>query len=205
MSPTFYFDIVQGSADWFAARRGIPTASEFATVLAKGQKPGEASKTRRKYMLQLIADRMGADPGEQYTNAAMERGKVMEAEARDAYAFIKGVEPTQVGFVRRGDVGASPDSLIGGNGLLEIKTKVPHLQLETLLGNRLPPEHVAQVQGQLWVCEREFCDFVSYWPKLPPFILRVYRDEAYIAELASGVDAFLSELAALQDRIERAA
>lgn len=198
--PIYYYDIAQNSPEWLAARAGIPTASEFATVLASGRGGGE-SKTRRKYMLRLIAERMGAQMPEPYTNASMERGHAMETEARNAYAFIADTEPTLVGFVRNGEAGASPDALVGDAGLLEVKTKQPDLHLEVLLAGVLPPEHKPQVQGQLWVAEREWCDFVSYWPKLPPFIIRVHRDEAYIAELQTGVAKFLDELNALQASI----
>ena len=200
MKAVYHYDIAQNSPEWMAVRAGIPTASMFDTVMASGRGGGE-SKTRRKYMLRLIAQRLGADNPEPYTNASMERGHEMEMEARRTYAFINDCEPTLVGFVRRGDVGASPDALIGEDGLLEVKTKQPDLHLEVLLAGVLPPEHKPQVQGQLWVAEREWCDFVSYWPKLPPFIHRVYRDEAYITELANGVAQFMDELVALQAKV----
>jgi hypothetical protein len=189
------FDCEQGSAEWFAARAGIPTASEFATVLAKGRGGGGGeSKGRRTYMLKLVGERLTGQPMESYSNDHMERGKAMEDEARDLYAMVRDVEPERVGFMRRGDAGASPDSLIGTAGLAEIKTKLPHLQIEVLLANRLPPEHVAQVQGQLWISGREWCDFVSYWPGLPLFVARVQRDEVYIAALAAAVAEFNAEL-----------
>lgn len=196
------FDCEQGSPEWFAARAGIPTASEFATVMAKGRGGGD-SKTRRTYMLKLIGERLTGKPMESYSNEHMERGKVMEAEARDLYAMVKDADPQRVGFMRRGDAGASPDSLIGTDGLVEIKTKLPHLQIEVLLANRLPPEHVAQVQGQLWVSGRSWCDFVSYWPGLPLFVTRVHRDEIYIATIKAEVEEFLSEMVGIATQIER--
>jgi len=189
-------EVEQGTPEWFAARAGIPTASEFSTVMAKGR-DGGASVTRRKYMLQLAGEILtGEATPDGYTNPHMERGKVMEAEARDLYAFMRDAEPVRVGFVRNGQKGASPDSLIGDNGGLEIKTALPHIQIERLLKGDLPAEHKAQVQGSMWVAEREWWDFVSYWPKLPPLIVRVYRDEEYIAGLAKAVDAFNEELEA---------
>jgi hypothetical protein len=191
------FDCEQGSPEWFECRRGIPTASEFATVMAKGE-----GKTRRTYLLKLLGERLTGEPTESYSNVHMERGKEMEAEARAMYEFMKDVETRQVGFIRNGDRGASPDSLIENNGGCEIKTKLPHLQLDVLLRDRLPPEHVAQCQGFLWVAEREWVDFVSYWPKLPLFVKRVYRDEEYIKNLASEVALFNAELAQLVDRFE---
>lgn len=192
----------QGTEDWFRARLGIPTASEFSTVMAKGKGSAD-SKTRKTYMLKLIGERMTGEPTESYTNVHMERGKVMEEEARNFYAFQTDNEPELVGFIRNGEKGCSPDSLIDTNGLLEIKTKLPHLQLAVLLAGELPSEHKAQVQGQIWIAEREWCDFVSYWPSLPLFVTRVYRDEEYIKELSAEVEKFLSEMNDLQEQINR--
>lgn len=196
------YNCEQGSPEWFTARAGIPTASEFDTVMAKGKGGGE-SKTRRTYMLKLIGERMTGLPMENYSNVHMERGKEMEAEARDAYAFMQDELPEQIGFMRNGNKGCSPDSVIGTNGLLEIKTKLPHLQLDVLLTGVLPPEHKAQVQGQLLVSEREFCDFCSYWPKLPLFVLRVYREEEYIKQIDAAVHQFNEEMDSLQAKLEQ--
>lgn len=194
------YDCPQGSDDWFAARLGIPTASEFKSVLAKGE-----GKTRRTYMMTLLGERLTGEPAQRYSNDDMARGKAMEAEARAHYALVHDVEPRLVGFIRNIDVGCSPDSLIGNNGMLEIKTKLPHLQLEVLLAGKLPPEHRAQVQGALWVAEREWLDFVSYWPKLPLFTVRVTRDEEYIAKLSDEIDRFNEELSLYEQNLRAAA
>ncbi len=183
------FDCAQGTPEWYAARLGIPTASNFAAIRAKGE-----GKVRRTYMMKLIGEIMTGESAENFTNGHMERGHEMEPDARNLYAFYLDVEPVQVGFIRNGRKGASPDSLVGTNGMSEIKTKLPHIQAEALLADRLPPEHVAQCQGNLWVAEREWIDFVSYWPKMPLFVKRVYRDEVYIKALSSEVDLFLAEM-----------
>lgn len=197
-------DCAQNSPEWYAARLGIPTASRFKDVIAKGQ-----GLTRRKYLYTLAGERLTGEPAESYSNEAMERGHALEAEARERYAFQRDAEPQLVGFMRRkvGEhwIGASPDALLGEDGLLEIKTKAPHLQLECLDGGRLPPDHVAQVQGQLWVSGRQWADFVSYWPKLPLFVIRVERDDAYIATLSAEVMAFCDELEAIVNRYKEAA
>ncbi|ALN73563.1 lambda exonuclease family protein [Aureimonas sp. AU20] len=193
MSPQV-FDMEQGGPEWFAARAGIPTASMFATVLAKG-KGDTASKTRRTYMLKLAGEILTGEPMESYTNAHMERGRSMEDDARRAYAFMADADPDLVGFIRSGQKGCSPDSLLGADGLLEIKTKLPHILIDVLLRGEIPPEHIAQCQGQLWVAEREWVDFVAYWPGLPLFVKRAYRDEAYIADLSKAVDLFNDQLA----------
>ncbi|AXV15079.1 exonuclease [Neorhizobium sp. SOG26] len=194
MMQVFIFE--QGEDEWFQARLGIPTASKFATVMAKGE-----GKTRSEYMRKLAGEIITGEVAEGFTNGHMERGKVMEDEARETYAFIESAEIVRVGFIRNGNKGASPDSLVGTNGGLEIKTALPHIQIDRLERNRLPPEHVAQVQGNLWLSEREWWDFVSYWPRLPMLTVRVYRDEDYIKNMAGEIDRFNDELAALVERI----
>jgi hypothetical protein len=175
----------------------IPTASSFKDVLAKGE-----GKTRKRYMLDLAGERLTGEPCEGYSNAHMERGKAMEDEARDLYMFMTDTECKGVGFIKNGDKGASPDSLIDTNGMLEIKTKLPALQIECILADKLPSEHVAQVQGALWVAEREWLDFCSYWPRLPIFVKRIYRDEDYIKNLAAEVAKFNSEMLELIEKIQ---
>lgn len=193
-------DCEQGSPEWFAARAGIPTASEFSTILAKGKGGGE-SLTRKTYMLKLAGEILTGEPMESYSNAHMERGKVMEDEARDLYSFMTDCDPQRVGFIRNGNTGCSPDSLIGDAGGLEVKTKLPHILIDVLLRDELPPEHKAQVQGCLWITGREWWDFTAYWPKLPLFRKRVFRDDGYIANLAGAVDQFNTELAALVEQV----
>lgn len=191
-------DIEQGTPEWIACRAGIPTASKFATVMAKGE-----GKIRSEYMRTLAGEILTGEPAETFRNEHMERGNLMEDEARETYAFINDVEIKRVGFIRNGNKGASPDSLVGSNGGLEIKTALPKIQIDRLMRDRLPPEHVAQVQGNLWISEREFWDFVSYWPKLPVLTVRVYRDEPYIKNMAAEIDRFNDELADLVEKVRR--
>jgi hypothetical protein len=194
------FDFIQGTAEWYSARLGIPTASEFSTVLAKGARGGP-SKERTTYMRKLAGEIITGSPMWSYSNEHMERGKEQEGEARDLYAMLADVEPVQIGFMRRGDVGCSPDSLVGDDGLLEIKTKLAHLQIGVLETGEVPTEHVAQLQGQVWVSRRSWVDFMSYCPGLPPFVKRVHRDEAFIATLKVAIDEFNAEMDALVERI----
>lgn len=197
MSDFQVIDCEQGTPEWFAARAGIPTASEFSTVQAGGK-----GITRRNYMLKLIGERMGGKPCEGYKNANMERGNAMEDEARAAYGFAFDVDLQRVGFMRRGRAGASLDRLIGDDGAIEIKTAEPQIHFETMLADRLPPEHVAQVQGQLLVSGRRWIDFVSYWPGLPLFVKRVFPDLSYHAQLTIALADFNSEMDALQAEIQ---
>lgn len=198
--PLEIFNFAQGSSEWLSLRRGLPTASMFHAILAKGE-----GKTRQSYMYRLLGERITGEIVESYKNDDMTRGNRMESEAREAYALAFDAEPQLVGFIRNGDVGCSPDSLIGDKGLLEIKTKRADLLLKVIFDDVVPSEHVAQVQGQLWVAEREWCDFVSYWPGIRLFVKRVYRDEKYIASLAAGVQRFLDELHELENKYRQAA
>lgn len=193
-----YENVAQGSPEWFACRAGIPTASKFAVVMAKGE-----GKTRAEYMRKLAGEALTGEPSEQFSNIHTDRGRMMEDEARDTYAFVNAAELKRVGFIRCGNRGASPDSLLGSQGGLEVKTALPHIQIDRLERKRLPPEHKAQVQGNLWVADREYWDFVSYWPRLPTLQVRVFRDEAFIRTLSDEVDRFNDELAALVERIRK--
>lgn len=186
-------DCEQGTDEWFAARAGIPTASEFSTILAKG-KGGSASITRTKYLYRLLGERITGEIAESYTNSHMMRGNEMEEDAVNLYSMLNEVEAETIGFVRNGEIGCSPDRFVGDNGLLEIKTKLPHLLLPILEKGDVPTEHIPQIQGQMMVCERDWCDFVVYWPKIKPFIKRVYRDDGYTAKLMAEINKFLAEL-----------
>ena len=179
----------QGSEDWLAARCGVVTASCFSQVLAKG-----AGKTRRSYMLRLAGERITGTPAETYTNDHMERGKAHEAIAREAYVEQLGVEIVECGFMRDGNIGYSPDGIIGDLGLIEIKSKLAHLQAEILLADEVPSEHVAQIQGGMLVSGRQYLDFISYCPGMPLFIKHVERDEKFIGQLKEELERFETEL-----------
>lgn len=199
-------DCQQGTPEWHAARAGIPTASEFSTVLAaKGKEADGKSKTRRAYIRKLAGERITGEPAESYSNAYMERGHTVEPQAREDYAFIHDVEPQIVGFVTTDDgmAGCSPDSLIGEAGALEIKSAAPHILLDHMLKGDFPAEHKPQTQGVLWVAERDWIDLIAYWPKMKPFIVRAGRDEAYIADLAKAVAIFNEEVAAVVEQYQR--
>lgn len=183
----------QSSPEWFSARKGIPTASEFKTVLASGRGGGE-SKGRATYLRKLAGEIITGEPIEDYSNAYMERGKEQEPELRGLYCMLQNCDVQQVGFLKDGRKGASPDGLVGSDGMLEIKSQSPHLLIQTILANEVPPEHKAQLQGNLWVGGRSWIDICVGFRKMPPVIKRVYRDEAYIRALSIEVDRFLEEL-----------
>ncbi len=201
-----YLFIDQGTPEWFRVRAGIPTASEFGTVLAQGKeadgsKTSKASATRRKYLYQLAGEILTGEPTESYSNFHMKRGQEREPEGRALYTLRTGNELVRVGFVRHNGWGASPDSLVGDDGLYEGKDALAHIQIERLLAKCCPAEHVPQVQGQLLVTGRRWCDFMSHCRGLPPLIVRVERDEAYIKRLRKELKAFCTELNALVEQI----
>jgi len=189
----------QGSPEWHAARCGKVTASRVADVVTRTKTGWGAS--RANYMAELIAERLTGAPAERYTNAAMAWGTEKEPEARDLYAFMTDAEVVQVGFVEHPDIGmcgASPDGLVGDDGLIEIKAPNTSTHIDTLLGQTVPAKYVTQMQWQMACTGRQWCDFVSYDPRLPGsmrlFIKRVERDQAAIEEMSGEVIAFLVEL-----------
>lgn len=192
------FNCDQGTPEWLNCRLGLPTTSWFADVMAKG-----AGKTRRSYMLKLAAEILTGQPGEEFSTPAMERGKAMENDARELYAFTRDIEIEQVGFIKNGQKGASPDGLIGKDGEIEIKTKRADLLVDLLLDGSFPSEHFWQCQGSLWVCEREWIDLVCFWPGLPLHVKRLYRDDGAIGELSIAIDLFNDQLADMVEQVRR--
>ena len=193
-------EIVQGSPEWFAIRCGKVTASRVADVVAK-TKSGP-STSRANYMAELIAERLTGQPAERFSNAAMAWGTEKEPEARDAYCFYRGETVKEVGFIYHPTIeqsGCSPDGLVGDDGLIEIKSPNTATHLETLLGQMVPRKYIDQIQFQMACTGRQWCDFVSYDPRLPEnmrlFIKRMPRDEKRIAELETEVAGFLLEVA----------
>lgn len=186
----------QGSSEWLAARLGRVTMSELKALLVNGKGPGGLGAGAITYMHQLIGERMTGELAEPFQgNAHTKRGQELESVARSLYRDMTGApKPKEVGLILNHNVGYSPDSLIGTNGLLEIKTKLPKFQIEVLLSGEIPDEHVPQCQGGLWVSEREWIDFVSYWPGMPLFVKRAYRDEALIRTIAERVEVFHEEM-----------
>jgi len=193
------FDCVQGSEEWLMARLGIPTASMFKDMMAKGQ-----GKTRRTYMLKIAGERITGELPPGYSNAHMERGNELEPEARRLYELESGNCVTECGFILADyNAGYSPDGLVGEDGAIEIKTRLPHLMLDTLLTQKVPAEHAKQVQGGLLISERGWCDFIAYWPGLPLFVKRVNRDEPMIKEIREAITIFNDETNEIIEKIEQ--
>lgn len=193
-------EIIQGSDAWHQLRLGKVTASRVADVVARTKSGPSAS--RANYMAELIAERLTGQAAEKFTSAAMDWGTEKEADARAAYQFRTDAEVVEVGFVLHPtitDSGASPDGMVGDDGLVEIKCPNTATHLETLLGQSVPAKYVTQMQWQMACTGRPWCDFVSYDPRLPEsmclFVKRVFRDDVRIKELETDVAGFLLEMA----------
>ena len=189
----------QRSTEWFTARLGKVTASRVADVIAK-TKTGY-STSRENYMAQLVCERMTGTQGESYSNAAMQWGTDQEPLARAAYEAIKDVLVDEVGFIVHPTInaaGASPDGLVGDDGLIEIKCPNTATHIDTLLSDKVPSKYNTQMQWQMACTGRKWCDFVSFDPRMPEglqiFIQRVDFDEQYVKMLEAEITEFLGEL-----------
>ena len=189
----------QRSPEWYAARLGKVTASRVADLMAKTKAGYSAS--RANYMAELICERLTGEAQEYFQNAAMQWGTDMEPQARDAYEFLRSVAVEETGFALHPRIvgfGASPDGLVGLDGLLEIKCPNTATHIETLLGEAVPSKYNAQMQAQMACTGRAWCDFVSFDPRLPDdmqiWIKRVPRDGEFISQMETEIAVFLSEL-----------
>jgi putative phage-type endonuclease len=193
------FVIKQGSLEWHQQRLGRVTASRIADVIAK-TKSGY-STSRDNYMAQLVCERMTGNVAESYTNAAMAHGVETEPLARAAYEAIADVLVDEVAMITHPQIdaaGASPDGLVGDDGLVEIKCPNTATHIDTLLSQTVPGKYNTQMQWQMACTGRQWCDFVSFDPRmcdgLQLFVKRVPRDNAYIQMLEEEVKKFLVEL-----------
>lgn len=176
-------EVEQGSAAWFAVRAGLPTASCFKMIITGG---GKRSTQADKYQNLLLYELMRGEPNpEGYKSKSMETGNLREDDAAQIYSARTGIEPMRVGFVTDDmmTMGASPDRLLGEDGLLEIKSPEPQTHIGYLLDEKLDDEYKPQCQGQLLVTGRKWLDIISYEPSVKPFVKRVVRDEPYLAEM----------------------
>jgi hypothetical protein len=186
-------NVIQGTTEWLAVRAGIPTASAFDRIVTP---KGKASAQAEKYMFMLLAERIMQHPVLQIQTNWMGRGKELEGEAVLYYEGVRELDTSVIGFVTNDDgtIGASPDRFVGDDGLLELKVPAEHTHVGYLLTRAVDAEYYPQVQGQLWITGRKWLDIMSYHPEMPPAIVRVERDDGYIATLAGSVTAFSEAL-----------
>ena len=193
-------EVEQGTTPWLELRAGIPTSSEFGRIVTPTGKPSSSAKS---YMFELMAERLMGHPVTSFVTTWMERGHELEPEAVDFYAFQTNEDPQPVGFVTDDSkrVGASPDRLVGSDGLLEIKAPKESTHIGYLLENGPDGKYFPQLQGQLWITERQWVDICSYHPLMPPALVRVERDDDYIVLLSRYVGEFLDELDTQYERL----
>lgn len=191
--------IEQRTPEWFEARLGRVTASRVADMMARTKTGYGAS--RANYMAELICERLTGKQAERFSSAAMAWGTETEPQARAMFTLTTGLSVEETGFALHpeiADLGASPDGLIGDDGLVEIKAPNTATHIETLLSETVPQKYVLQMQTQLACTGRQWCDFVSFDPRLPDemqlFIRRVDRDDELIAEIEREARAFLAEI-----------
>jgi putative phage-type endonuclease len=199
--------IEQRTTEWFAQRCGHLTASRISDMMARTQKGWGAS--RANYAAQLIAERLTGVAESGFTSAAMQHGIDTEAAARAAYGFMQDVEVIEAPFVlhpRLAWSGASPDGFVGDDGLIEIKCPNTATHITTLRGGEIPDKYIKQMQWQMACAEKDWCDFVSFDPRMPVemqlHIQRVDRDNDLIAEIESAAIGFLDEIAATVAELE---
>lgn len=199
-------DCEQGSEAWLKARLGKVSASRIADVVARTRSGWGAS--RANYSAELISERLTGTPAERFVSAAMAHGTETEPQARLAYEIMQGVEVQQVGLVLHPTIDmacASPDGLVGDDGLVEIKCPLTATHINTLLTDAIDGKYIKQMQWQMACTGRQWCDFVSFDPRLPAemqtFISRVKRDPVLIAELELEAQVFLGEIEATIARL----
>ncbi len=197
----------QRTDEWFAARIGKVTASRVADVIAKTKSGYGAG--RANYLADLVVERLTGQKAQGFSNAAMEWGTQTEPQARAAYSAKTGILVEEVGFIDHPTVamsGASPDGF-AEEGLIEVKCPNTSTMLEFILDGKPPQKYVTQMQWQMACTGRPWCDFVSFDPRLPErlqlLVVRVPRDDAYIAMLETEVKKFLAELDDNLNKLEK--
>lgn len=191
-------ELEQGTEAWHIARCGMPTASNFDLIVTT---KGERSKQREKYMFQLAGERIIGKPEATYTNEDMLRGQQMEMEASQLYELMTGNTVEKVGLCVEQGYGASSDRLVGTDGLLEIKCPKLSTHVGYLLKGELPSDYFQQVQGQLLVTGRKWVDFLSYYPAMKPMLVRVERDDKFLALLEKELILFCNELEQIVNKL----
>lgn len=196
-------ELIQGSDEWLASRLGRITASRMADLMAKTKTGWGAS--RANYAAELLCERLTRSAAPRFINDAMRWGTDQEPYARQAYSERQGCDVFEVGFIAHPEIeraGASPDGYVGNDGLVEFKAPNTATHLDTLLSEMIPERYILQMQFQMAVTGRQWCDFCSFDPRCPEhlqmFIKRIPRDHGLILDLEGEVASFDREI---EDRI----
>jgi len=202
-------DLIQGSDDWLRMRVGMCTGSRVGEVMAKRKKGTEELACRAGYRKELVIERLTGLAYEHYVSQYMEWGTDQEPLARTEYELATGADARPIGFAMHDHIkwfGASPDSLIGSDGVLEIKAPTTNNHLEILLTGVIPAEYQWQMYAEMACAGRQWCDFVSFDPRLPKkfqlFIRRFHRDDKLISEMETEVEKFLGEVDQVMKKLE---
>lgn len=187
-------NVTQGSGEWLQVRLGIPTASEFDKILTT---TGKLSAQWEDYAAKLLAEKLLNRPCEEFSSQWTERGHDLEPQAVSFYEFQNECETVAIGFITDDarTMGASPDRLVGDDGLLEIKCPAPQTHMKYLMRQSVDKKYYPQIQGQLLVTGRAWVDIMSYHPELPPAIIRVERDADYLAAMQEAITDFTKKMA----------
>lgn len=205
--------VEQGSPEWFAQRLGRITASNFGALMTlprskKDREAGLISETARTYLVKKVSEVL-TGMSKEFTTQSMEWGSETEDEARKIYELENMVEVKQIGFAileSNPIVGGSPDGLVGDDGIIEIKCPDSNTFTGYLLGDSIVKGYMAQIQGNLWILDRSWCDFIVYDPRviredLRIHIMRVDRDDEYISKIAQAVDRALINYGAMLNKL----
>ncbi len=194
----------QGTEEWLQVRSGVPTASEFSKLVTS---TGAKSTSQKTYMNTLLADWCAGKPVDVWEGSDwMQRGNELEPKARELYTLITGRKVEQIGFCFKDDkrlVGCSVDGLVEDDGLIEIKCPKASSLIGYIFEDKLPTKYVQQVQGQLWITSRKWCDFMAYHPDFEPFLCRVERDENFITKLDIAMHIFLEKMLVKREHLNK--
>lgn len=191
-------DIQQGSDEWLKLRLGMITASRMGDLMSNGR--GSApSKTAESYMIELIAERLTGESKPFFENYAMKWGTETEPQARAMFELMEGVDVEEVAFIKRDEfIGVSPDGLIDDDGMFEIKCPNTSTQIKRFFDNDYSSDYSAQIQAQLWVAERDYCQFLSFDPRINTeasyLLTKVYRDDDYIKKMETKTAQFIETM-----------
>ena len=196
----------QGTEAWFLERCGYISASSMSDMLAGG-----TGSTRNKYKVKLALERLTGKPAKEgFKNAHMERGNALEGEARELYSLLHDADIVQTGFIKHptvANLGASPDGLVGDDGLIEIKARDSHIHIEFLLSKKVPRDAMLQMQAQMACTGRKWVDYSCYNEDMPPklrlVVVRVERDDEQILLLENAATAFNDEIDELMERLKK--
>lgn len=199
--PIIIENFPQRSKEWHQARAGNPGASSINKIITS---TGTRSKQRDDYLLQLVGEKITGKCEETYQSQAMLNGIERESASRTLFELIYGVDVKEVGIVFKDEYKlfhASPDGMVNDNAVLELKNPSLKIAVKYLLEKKLPSDYFPQCMFEMYVCERELCYFMSCYEGLPPFIIEVHRDEAWISKLEAELNQFNEELLSMVEKI----